>query len=83
MTPVHPLPCTQCGEPVGIAEDVTGYADWGPAVIDSRGVVRPATQHMEFYKGDPIRVRAVCHSEACGHQWTLRRPFEPTAPATP
>ncbi|MGW0780378.1 hypothetical protein [Streptomyces sp. NPDC002913] len=77
----RPLCCTQCGDPVGIAEDVTGYADWGQAVIDGNGVVRPAVQHMEFFKGDPIRVRAVCRNADCGHQWTLRRQFEPEAPA--
>lgn len=74
----RPLPCTKCGSPAGVAEDVTGYCDWGLAVVDEQGTVRPAAQHMEFYKGDPVRVRAVCSSDGCGHQWTLRRRFEPT-----
>lgn len=74
------LACTRCGSPCRVAEDVTGYVDWGDAVIDGAGTVRPAVQHMEFYSGDPVRVRAVCSSASCGHQWTLRRHFEPTAP---
>ncbi|WP_097964997.1 hypothetical protein OG473_39340 (plasmid) [Streptomyces anulatus] len=77
---VRPLLCTRCGDPVGIAEDVNGHVDWGQAVIDTTGTVRPAVQHMEFHAGDPVRVRAVCHNPACRHQWTLRRAFEPTAP---
>ena len=71
----RPLPCTRCGSPCGIAEDVHAHADWGLAVVDDNGTVRPARQHMEFHKGDPIRIRAVCSNEACGHQWTLRRRF--------
>lgn len=75
----RPLLCTKCGSPAGVAEDVTAHCEWGLAVIDESGTVRPARQHMEFYKGEPVRVRAVCASEDCGHQWTLRRRFEPTA----
>jgi hypothetical protein len=73
------LLCTRCGSPAGVAEDVECHADWGMAVIDDDGTVRPARQHMEFHKGEPVRVRAVCSSEDCGHQWTLRRRFDPTA----
>lgn len=74
------LPCTQCGEQVNVVEVVTGFVNWGAAVVDEDGTVRPAVQHMEFYKGDPIRVRAACSAEGCGHAWTLRRHFEPDAP---
>ncbi|WP_157874549.1 hypothetical protein [Streptomyces sp. AcH 505] len=63
-----------------MAEDVTGHNDWGLAVVDSDGTVRPAEQHMEFYKGDVVRIRAVCVNPRCRHQWTLRRRFEPTTP---
>ena len=74
----RPLLCTKCGSPAGVAEDYTGHADWGMAVIDDEGIVRPAKQHVEIHKGDPVRVRAVCSNDDCGHQWTLRRRFEPT-----
>jgi hypothetical protein len=73
----RPLLCTRCGSPVGVAEDVTGHCDWGLAVVDDQGTVRPVKRHMEFHKGDPVRVRAVCGNPECGHQWTLRRRFEP------
>lgn len=74
----RPLLCTQCGSPAGVAEDVTGHCDWGLAVIDEHGTVRPARLHMEFHKGDPVRVRAVCDNPECGYQWTLCRRFDPT-----
>lgn len=76
----RPLLCTRCNSPAGVAEDVTAHCDWGLAVIDEQGTVRPAVQHMEFHKGEPVRVRAVCSRATCGHQWTLRRRFEPTTP---
>jgi hypothetical protein len=58
-------------------EDVDGTVDWGLAVVDENGTVRPAVQCMEFHKGDPIRTRAVCGNPNCEHQWTLRRRFDP------
>jgi hypothetical protein len=73
------LLCTRCGSPAGVAEDFTGHADWGLAVIDDDGTVRPAKQHVEIHRGEPVRARAVCSNDECGHQWTLRRRFEPTA----
>jgi hypothetical protein len=75
----RPLPCTRCGSQAGVAEDYEGHADWGLAVIDDDGVVRPASQQVEIFNGEPVRVRAVCSNDECGHQWTLRRRFEPTA----
>ena len=75
----RPLLCTKCHSPAGVAEDFTGHADWGLAVIDDDGTVRPVKQHVEIYKGDPVRARAVCSNDACRHEWTLRRRFEPTA----
>lgn len=73
-TESSPLPCTKCGSPVSLAEDIDGYLDWGQAAVDPDGTVRPAVQHFELRHGDPVRVRAVCGD--CGHQWTLRRPFD-------
>ncbi|WP_143670575.1 hypothetical protein [Streptomyces antimycoticus] len=64
---------------MSIAEDVTGYLDWGKAVIDTDGTVRPAdpTQRPPVLTADNSapagRPRACC--SACGHQWRLRRPF--------
>lgn len=75
----RPLLCTKCGEPVGVVEDVVCHIAWGEAVIDAEGTVRPAEQHMEFWRGDPHRTIAVCPKPTCRHQWTLRRAFEPTA----
>lgn len=76
----RPLLCTRCAAPVEIVEDVTGYIGWGPAVIGADGVVRPTIFGSTFLgdAGAPLgRPRACC--SACGHQWRLRRPFEPTA----
>ncbi|MEU8623256.1 hypothetical protein [Streptomyces sp. NPDC048669] len=78
---LRPLPCTRCGSPCRVVWDYTSVADWGTAVIDSMGTIRPAVQQVEFFKGDPYRSRAICEDPACRHQWTLRRPFEPEAPA--
>jgi hypothetical protein len=75
----RPLLCTKCGRQVGLAEDVNAHVDWGLAVIDDDGTVRPGEQRMELHKDEPIRVRAVCSNNDCRHQWTLRRRFEPTA----
>jgi hypothetical protein len=76
---VRPLLCTRCGSPVGVAEDFVGHADWGTAVIDDNGTVRPARQHVDIYRDEPVRTRAVCGNDDCGHEWTLRRRFEPEA----
>jgi hypothetical protein len=67
-----------------VVEDVTGYLDWGTAVIDDNGIVRPAdpdafppylTADNAEASGHP---RACCESRECGHQWRLRRKFDPT-----
>jgi hypothetical protein len=73
----RPLLCTQCGQQVSIAEDVSAYADYGEAVIDSDGVVHPAVKSFELHADDPIRARAYCTNPDCRHQWTLRRRFDP------
>ncbi|MFE5895858.1 hypothetical protein ACFQ67_00255 [Streptomyces sp. NPDC056488] len=76
----EPLVCTRCGGQCGIAEDVESYADYGPAVVDEAGVVRPQNADGEHgHKHDPrhVRTRAYCLTETCGHQWTLRRRFDP------
>lgn len=77
MPEPRPLLCTHCGSPAGVAEDVSAYVDWGAAVVDPDGVVRPAVKHFEFFAGDPIQARAVCLNADCGHQWKLRRKFDP------
>ncbi|MER7507033.1 hypothetical protein ABTX82_01590 [Streptomyces lavendulae] len=80
----RPLICTRCGTPVGIAEDVTGFLDWGQAVIDDDGTVRPAdpSQTAPVLMADNAdatgRPRACCPNRACGYQWRLRRRFDPT-----
>ncbi len=75
----RPLACTRCGSACNVAEDVELVADYGPAVIDHLGVVRPADPDYQADKTDgaPIRTRACCTK--CHHQWTLRRRFDPIA----
>ncbi|MBD9700688.1 hypothetical protein IHE56_00990 [Streptomyces sp. ID01-12c] len=72
-----PLLCTKCHTPAEIVQDGTAWDDWGPAVIDDDGIVRPVAKTAEFHKGDLTRTRAVCPNTRCRHQWTLRRRFEP------
>jgi hypothetical protein len=77
----RPLTCTRCGAPAGIAEDVTGYLDWGLAVVGDDGIVRPAVPGYEpptlmADNADATgRPRACCTNRDCGHQWRLRRRF--------
>lgn len=79
----RPLLCTRCHSPVTIAEDITSYLDWGPAVIDDHGTVRPADPDhtpppaMADNGYTVGRPRACCTNRDCGHQWRLRRPFAP------
>jgi hypothetical protein len=77
----RPLACPRCGTQCGIAEDVQTHSDYGPAVIDETGTVRPqdpARQHGLHHDPRPVRTRACCLNAECGHQWTLRRRFDPT-----
>lgn len=84
----RPLACTQCGGQCCIAEDVESCIDWGPGVIGDDGIARPQYPddndgHQSVDHGvNSLRIRAVCTSPACGHQWTLRRRFDPTDHAT-
>jgi hypothetical protein len=75
----RPLTCIKCGGPCAVAEDLETTADYGPAVIDSDGTVRPADPTYTPDKADatPLRARACCTNPACRHQWTLRRRFDP------
>lgn len=79
----RPLTCTRCGSPVEIAEDIAGYLEWGPAVIDDNGIVRPANPEqapptlMSDNADATGRPRACCMNRSCGHQWRLRRRFDP------
>ena len=77
MSESRPLLCTRCVHPVAVAEDVHAYVDWGAAVIDPDGVVRPAVKAFEFFAADPSQARAVCQNADCRHQWKLRRRFDP------
>lgn len=82
----RPLLCTKCHRQCGVAEDVESCIDWGPAVIDEDGTVRP--QYGEAEDGyqevwnavRTLRVRAFCANPECGHQWTLRRRLDTTDP---
>jgi hypothetical protein len=84
---MSPLLCTKCSRQCGIAEDVESCIDWGPAVVDSDGIVRPEYPdakdgHQEVWNAvKTLRVRAFCIAPDCRHQWTLRRQFEPATPA--
>jgi hypothetical protein len=80
----RPLVCPRCGQQCIVAEDVESCIDWGPAVVDSDGIVRPqfpnpADNQQDVHNAvETLRCRAVCINDACRHQWTLRRRFEPT-----
>lgn len=78
------LTCPRCRCPATVVEDVTGYLDWGYAVIDNTGTVRPADPNqapptLSADNADSAgRARACCSNSDCQHQWRLRRPFDPT-----
>ncbi|MER6605943.1 hypothetical protein ABT282_08505 [Streptomyces sp. NPDC000927] len=77
----RPLACTQCGQQCGVAEDYESYSDWGPAVIDEHGVVRPQSpDDSGGHKHDPRPIRARAYCPTCGYQWTLRRRVDINAP---
>lgn len=79
----RPLTCTRCSGPCEIAEDIAAVLEWGLAVVDDDGVIRLADpeEHPPTVmadNGDAIgRPRACCTE--CGHQWRLRRRFDPIA----
>jgi hypothetical protein len=85
----RPLLCPRCHAPADVIERVTGALDWGPAVIGADGVVRPATRSEDFARlidsqnGDVGAAYGHCGSTTCGHQWKLRRPFDPMIHAAP
>ena len=80
----RPLACTRCGGPVEIVEDTYGSIAWGPAVVDGDGVVRPRYPDPKdgyqtvTHDGGIRQVRACCMGETCGHEWRLRRRFDPS-----
>ncbi len=77
----RPLRCPCCGAPAAVTEETRGLIDWGPAVVGDDDVVRPLSGEDEqrvdhgYWIGRP---RGVCANAACGHQWTLRRKFDPS-----
>ncbi|GGR70890.1 MULTISPECIES: hypothetical protein [Streptomyces] len=77
------LTCPRCRYPATIAEDVTGHLDWGHAVIDESGTIRPADpqQKPPTLTADNAdatgRIRACCANDDCQHEWRPRRPFDP------
>jgi hypothetical protein len=82
----RPLLCTRCGSSVSVAEDTTGYIDWGPAVVGDDGVVRPQypdpgdEQQTVVSDAGITAARACCSNPECRHQWRLRRRFEAPDP---
>lgn len=78
---VKRLTCTRCGGPVTVVEDVVGWIEWGPAVIDAEGVVRPEDPDgrpgvVTAKESTPVGLpRACCLKDGCGHQWRIRRQF--------
>jgi hypothetical protein len=77
------LLCPKCRCPATVMEDVTGRLDWGHAVIDDTGTIRPADpeQKPPTLMADNCdatgRIRACCPNDDCRHQWHPRRPFDP------
>jgi hypothetical protein len=78
----RPLLCPRCRSAASVAEDTTGYIDWGPGVIGDDGVVRPkhpdpADEYQTVVSDAGITsTRGCCSNPACRHQWRLRRRFE-------
>lgn len=85
----RPLLCTRCKSPASVAEDTTGYIDWGPAIVDDDGVVRPqypdpSDEYQTVVSDAGITARrACCTNPACRYQWRLRRRFEVPEERTP
>jgi uncharacterized protein YbaR (Trm112 family) len=83
--PERILTCPVCRHPATIVEDVTGHLDWGFAVIDEDGVIRPADPNhtppvlMANNAEATGKLRASCDNDDCRHQWRPRRPFDPVA----
>uniref|UniRef100_UPI003F4938FE hypothetical protein n=1 Tax=Streptosporangium sp. CA-235898 TaxID=3240073 RepID=UPI003F4938FE len=81
----RPLTCPRCRGPVAVVEDVLGHLDWGLAVVDDDGTVRPQIipDAMPVVTADNStpsgRPRAVCDSRTCGYEWRLRRRFTPAS----
>lgn len=78
--PAQPLTCTKCGHPVEVVEYVETIVDYGPAVIDERGIVRPVGEVDPYgskQDSEEIRAVAVCLDRTCRNRWTLRRKFDP------
>lgn len=77
--PRRPLTCTHCGSRCGVVEDTEGCVDWGLAVVDEDGVVRPQRPEPEGITAVVriLGVRAVCENPECQHQWKLQRRFDP------
>lgn len=75
----RPLFCTRCGGRCAVAEDTRGCMDWGLAVIDEDGVIRPESPQPEGIEAvvEVLRTRAVCQNPDCEYQWALRRRFDP------
>lgn len=77
----RPLLCTQCGDQVVVVEDTYGHIEWGPAVVDDDGIVRPAypdprdDRQTVVDNAGILGFRACCTSDTCGYQWRLRRQF--------
>lgn len=74
------LRCTKCSGPTEVIEYVETIVDYGPAVIDGNGVVRPVVSRDTY--GDkehwlPLRAIAICLSSNCRYRWVLRRKFDP------
>jgi hypothetical protein len=80
----RPLACPRCGASAGLAEDVTGFLDWGAVLIDNDGVLRLSDPDqsppplMADNSDATGRLRACCTNRECGHQWHTRRRFDPT-----
>ena len=77
------LLCPKCRFAAAVIEEVTGQLDWGYAVIDSHGTIRPADPNrkpptlMADNATATGRILACCTNELCEHQWRPRRPFDP------
>lgn len=81
--PERILLCPKCRHPAAVIEEVAGALDWGHAVIDEHGTIRPADPAhkpptlMADNSTTTGRILACCQNDDCRHQWRPRRPFDP------
>lgn len=81
MTAPEPLRCPRCRQQAAVVEQVLGRLDWGPAVLDADGAIRPEVrpEQVPAVTADNSTSTGVyghCDNKACQYEWKLRRRFD-------